>query len=63
MGHTYQLLGDCMDIYAEPEGMVKEGGKDLESGRLTLPLLLASQPLWKGTSPRSFRRHRTFTQC
>ena len=58
-GHMYQLVDYCMDIYAEGKG--KESGKDREPGRLTLPLLLASQPPGQDIAPE-FCRHRTFTQ-
>lgn len=43
IGCTYQLLDDCLDVYA-PEGTLnKSMGLDLQQGRLTLPILTALQ--------------------
>lgn len=45
IGCTYQLLDDCLDVYA-PEGTLnKSTGIDVQQGRLTLPLLTALQAL------------------
>jgi geranylgeranyl pyrophosphate synthase len=45
IGRTYQLVDDCIDVYGSVCSAGKEVGHDLESGRLTLPILLACEAL------------------
>lgn len=45
IGLTYQLLDDCLDVYAPAGTLNKSSGVDLERGRLTLPLLTAFSSL------------------
>lgn len=45
IGCTYQLLDDCLDVYAPAGILNKSTGVDLPQGRLTLPLLTALQSL------------------
>lgn len=59
LGCAYQLVDDCLDVYA-PEGTLnKSTGVDLRQGRLTLPILKALQALESagpGISIDRFRR-------
>lgn len=45
MGCTYQLLDDCLDVYAPADVLDKSSGIDLQQGRLTLPIALALEAL------------------
>lgn len=45
IGCAYQLLDDCLDVYAPPSTMNKSTRVDLQQGRLTLPLVMALQLL------------------
>lgn len=45
IGCTYQLLDDCMDVYAPAGALDKSAGVDLAQGRLTLPLVMALEAL------------------
>lgn len=45
IGCTYQLLDDCLDVYAAESVLEKSTGVDLQQGRLTLPLLTALRSL------------------
>lgn len=42
-GTAYQIYDDCLDIYGEEKTAGKSLGTDLETGKLTLPLLLARE--------------------
>lgn len=58
IGCTYQLLDDCLDVYAPAGTLEKTTGVDVQQGRLTLPLLRALQALEAAGQPVSLHRFR-----
>ena len=61
IGCTYQLLDDCLDVYAPAGALNKSTGIDLQQGRLTLPLLTALQALQSAGQGISIDRFRKAT--